>query len=135
VDGTIVFDRTSDGSMSRVSASGGEPHIMMRPDREKGVKVHRFPQILPDGESVLFMIGTSTISSYDDATIAVVSLRTGEQKTLIEGGSKPHYLPTGHIVYARGGSLMAVPFDLARLAVTGGAGGGPRRCRDRLCHG
>jgi serine/threonine-protein kinase len=47
-------------------------------------------------------------------------LRSGERKTLIEGGSDARYLPTGHLVYALGGTLFAVPFDLRRLEVTGG---------------
>ena len=49
------------------------------------------------------------------------SLETGVRKTLIEGGSDARYVPTGHIVYASGGTLFAVPFDLAKLEVTGGA--------------
>ncbi len=119
VDGTIVFDRYVDGSLYRVSATGGTSQVVASPEREKGVKLYRYPEALPDGESVLFTIGTSTMSSYDDATIAVASLRTGETKTLIEGGSKPQYSPTGHIIYARAGSIMAVSFDLGRLEVTG----------------
>src|SRR5262249_18273890 len=30
------------------------------------------------------------------------------------------YVPTGHIVYALGGTLMASPFDLVKLEVVGG---------------
>ena len=48
------------------------------------------------------------------------SLKSSERKTLVSGGSDGRYLPTGHVVYARGGVLFAVPFDLPRLAVTGG---------------
>ena len=77
------------------------------------------PQILPGGKGVLFTISTSDIDSYDDATIAVVLLETGERKILFKGGSNARYAPTGHIVYARAGSLMAVPFDLERFEVTG----------------
>jgi eukaryotic-like serine/threonine-protein kinase len=33
----------------------------------------------------------------------------------------PRYAPSGHLVYAQGGSLMAVPFDPQRLVVTGAA--------------
>ena len=51
----------------------------------------------------------------------VQSLRSGERKTLLEGGSHARYVPTGHLVFARGGVLFAVPFDLKRLEVTGGA--------------
>ncbi len=34
-------------------------------------------------------------------------------------GTSPHYVGTGHLVYAEDGSLWAVPFDLDRLAVSG----------------
>src|SRR5205823_14960051 len=57
---------------------------------------------------------------WDKARIVVQSLQSGERKTLIEGGSDARYLPTGHIVYALGGTLFAVPFNLRRLEVTGG---------------
>ena len=43
---------------------------------------------------------------------------------LLEAGSDARYVSTGHVVYASGGTLFAVPFDLARLAVTGGAAPG-----------
>src|SRR5207245_2387868 len=57
---------------------------------------------------------------WDKARIAVQSLKTGERKILIEGGSDARYIPTGHIVYALGGTLFAVPFDVRRLAITAG---------------
>ena len=44
----------------------------------------------------------------------------GRTQNLIEGGSHARYVPTGHLVFARGGVLFAVPFDLKRLEVTGG---------------
>jgi serine/threonine-protein kinase len=47
-------------------------------------------------------------------------LTSGERKTLIEGGSDGRYLPTGHIVYALGGTLFAMRFDAGRLKVTSG---------------
>src|SRR6266852_1536527 len=47
-------------------------------------------------------------------------LKSSERTTLVSGGSDGRYLPTGHLVYALGGVLFAVPFDLRRLAVTGG---------------
>jgi len=38
----------------------------------------------------------------------------------LRGGRDARYVETGHLVYARSGTLLAVPFDLARLEVTGG---------------
>ena len=45
--------------------------------------------------------------------LAVLDLTTGERRILIEGGTHPTYTATGHLVFARGTTLMAVPFDLA----------------------
>jgi eukaryotic-like serine/threonine-protein kinase len=42
-----------------------------------------------------------------------------QQQNLIQGGVYPHYAPTGHLVYAQAGNLMAVLFDPQRLKVTG----------------
>ena len=72
---------------------------------------------MPGGKAVLFSIGTR--GSTENAQIAVLSLETGEQKLLLRGGSNPHYVPTGHLVYGVDGTLWAVPFDLGRLEVTG----------------
>src|SRR5207237_529010 len=44
---------------------------------------------------------------------------SGERRVVLEGGSYARYAPTGHLVYARGGDIMAVPFDVRRLAVSG----------------
>ena len=43
--------------------------------------------------------------------------RVGERKTLIQGGTDARFVPTGHLVYALGGSLLAVQFDPRRLVV------------------
>ena len=56
---------------------------------------------------------------FDDASVALLSLATGEYRVVMEGGTKARYVDTGHIVYARGGSLLAVPFDVDRLELTG----------------
>lgn len=42
---------------------------------------------------------------------------------LIEGGTDARLVATGHLAYLRRGTLMAVPFDLRRLDVTGPAVG------------
>ena len=78
------------------------------------------PQTLPDGQHLLFTLATgSGPDRWDKARVVVQSLTSGERKTLFEGGSDARYLPTGHIVYAVGGSLFAVAFDLQRLKVSG----------------
>src|SRR5206468_7774232 len=40
--------------------------------------------------------------------------------TVITGGADARYLPTGHLVYALRGTLLAVPFDTVSLTIRGG---------------
>ncbi len=95
------------------------PELLTEPDPDKGEKTHRLPEILPYGKHLLFTIGTGSMSSYDEAQIAILDLETGEQKVLVEGGSNPHYLSTGHVVYSRDGTLTAAELDLDALEIRG----------------
>jgi serine/threonine-protein kinase len=106
------------GGIMRVSENGGKPELLVS---GKDDEVTYGPQILPGGEAVLFTIPDGVAGDrWDRAQIVVQSLESGERKVIIAGGSDARYLPTGHIVYALGGTLLAVPFDLARLEVLGG---------------
>ncbi|MDA2935327.1 protein kinase, partial [Acidobacteria bacterium AH-259-D05] len=116
LDDTIVFGQGLDG-IWKVSASGGTPEVLVIRDSTEGKLAHG-PQILPGGDAVLFTLAPS--SNWDDAQIVVQSLETGERKVLINGGKDARYAPTGHLVYALQGTLLAVAFDLGRLEVTGG---------------
>ena len=110
----IVFN--SGGSLHRVSAAGGEPESLANPDFDKGEGSYRDPQILPGGKSVLLTVNLGDRRFQ----IAALSLETGEKTIVVEGGSEAHYLPTGHLVYVGApGTLMAVPFDLESVNVTG----------------
>ncbi len=116
-DNNITFAPTGSSGLMQVSAAGGAPREVTKLDTAKGEFSHRWPDVSPDGKTLLFTVGTG--GSWDDAQIVAQSLATGERHLLIAAGTSPHYLPTGHLVYARGGSLFAVPFDLARLKATG----------------
>jgi eukaryotic-like serine/threonine-protein kinase len=113
----ILFGQGLKGIM-RVADTGGKPEVIIR---VKTGEVAHGPQLLPDGQTVLFTVATGTTGDrWDKGLIVVQSLKSGERKTVIEGGSDARYLPTGHIVYALGGVIFAVPFDVRRLEVTGG---------------
>jgi len=115
-DGNIVWAWFN---LFTVPAAGGTPRTLLKVDISKGERFFRLPQYLPGGKAILFTIGTGDIESYEDGRIAVLDLKTGKYKVILEGGSSARYSPTGHLVYARGGNLLAVPFDLKKLAVTG----------------
>ena len=109
-DNTIVYGQLG-GPIMRVSANGGTPKTLIK---AKSV-ADLFPQIFPDGKSVLYTAATSLTQT----TIVVQSLESGETKEL-SAGISARYLPTGHIVYAVGNNLLAVPFDPDRLEAIGG---------------
>ncbi len=115
-DGTIVFGVAAGQGLLRASANGGRVEEFTRVS--EGQLSHRWPEILPGGEDALFAIQGTTVD-WNTASIALLSLKTGKIRTLIEGGTNPHYSPTGHIVFGRNDVLMAAPFDLKRLEVTG----------------
>ena len=103
----------------QVSASGGTPVRIV--EAEEGEAVFG-PQILPGGAWVVFTVTTATgRGRWDEGHIVAASLESGERKVLWDGGSDARYVPTGHLVYALADDLFAVPFDVDRLEVTGGA--------------
>ncbi len=116
--GIIAFAPMSVGVLRQVSEAGGAPQPLTR--LEKGEVSHRWPEFLPGGKAVLFAAATTT-ANWSNARIAVQKVETGERRDLIQAGTHPHYAPSGHLVYAQGGNLMAVPFDPRRLEVTGAA--------------
>jgi serine/threonine-protein kinase len=117
-DNSILFG-TINGVIYRVSADGGTAAEATFLDTANHEISHRFPQILPDGKNVLFTIKQSNITSFDEALIGAENLQTHERKILVRGGTYGRYIPTGHILYARGSSVFAVPFDPVKVEVSG----------------
>ena len=115
-DDTIIFAQNGSG-LFRGPAGGGESAVLTTPDAARGEVGHFWPEVLPGGEAVLFTVahGVGT----ENMELAVLDLATMEQRVLLAGGSHAQYAATGQLVYGADGTLLAVPFDLARLEVTG----------------
>jgi Tol biopolymer transport system component len=118
-DETILLPTQLPGGVQRVPAAGGTPQRVTELDLKKEEKLHYAPQLLPGGEAVLFSSSRAGMDSYDEARIELQVLATGERRVLVDGGTCARYSPTGQILYARAGALLAVPFDVRRLEVTG----------------
>jgi len=116
----IVFGLGGQGIMRVAPDLGSSPEKIVS---LKAGEAAYGPQMLPGGTHVLFTLAAGTARDrWDNAQIVVQSLKTGDRKTLIKGGSDARYVPTGHpghIVYAVGGILYAVAFDAERLEVSG----------------
>ena len=108
--GTVIFAPTNASGLHQVSAVGGAPQALT--GENKGDVAQRWPEFLPGDNAVLFAAGSQIVAQ---------SVKTGERKNLILGATYPRYAKSGHLLYALGGSLMAVPFDSQRLTITGAA--------------
>jgi Tol biopolymer transport system component len=112
-DDMIVF--SAGEGLLRVSSQGGTPAPLTSP--APGER-HYWPQVLPGHDSVLFTRHRGVHDGH--RRIAALSLKTGEIRVFDAlSGSYPHYLPGGHLVYSRFGTLYRVGFDPARLQTTG----------------
>jgi len=118
-DDMIYFVGESPGALLRVAAAGGEPNQIVKLDFAKGERQHRYPCALPGVNGILLTVGTIDAETFDDARIAVFNTKTGETKTLVEGGTHPRYCAPSHLLYARDGKVLAVRFDAERLSTTG----------------
>ena len=86
----------------------------------KSERTHRWPQVLPGGKVVIFIVGAiDSPDNYDRATLEAHILATGERRVILSGAAMARYVPTGHLVFARGATLYAVRFDPDRLATAG----------------
>jgi len=73
--------------------------------------------MLPGSEALLFHARRS--SDPETAEIVALDLATGTQKTVLTDAMDPRYVQTGHLLFMRQGTLMAIGFDPERLEVQG----------------
>ena len=117
-NGRLVYTRAYNTGLWMVSEGGGDERMLTAPDTTTGELGHWWPQILPDGDHVLF---TAYRTPLERATIEVLSISSGKRAVVLTGGVFGFYVPTGHLLFAAGETIRAAPFDLKRLVVTGPA--------------
>jgi serine/threonine-protein kinase len=89
----------------RVAATGGDPTPIAVPD--VNVAALRYPQILPDGRTI---IATEWRTSVRHSRVVVMDIASGRTR-VVAAGVFGRWVPTGHVLYLRNGSLMATPLD------------------------
>ncbi len=114
-DGVIVFGTGATRLLYRVSSAGGE--VVPLTKREEAVPGGRHgPYFLPDGNHYLYdapQAGTGR-------AVYVASLDSDTGKLLVQGAAYPAY-QQGYVLYLRGTTLIAQPFDEKRLEIIGRA--------------
>ena len=118
-DNTILYGQSvgSGAGIWRVSSEGGKPEHLVK--LEAG-QVAQGPEMLPGGRAIVFTLARRADLG-NTPQIVVQSLDSGTRHVVLERGADARYVPTGHLVYALDGTLLAVPFDLTTLAVRGPA--------------
>jgi serine/threonine-protein kinase len=116
-DGSILFVPGLNTGIRRVSEAGGGVEILTTPDKAGGESGHYHPHLLPGGKEILFTVRVA--GDFSESRIDLYSLEGGQRRVVLQNGHSARYVSSGHLVYAQGDMLMAVPFDLASLEVTG----------------
>ena len=124
-DGVILYGlfASREGEIQRVSAAGGTPIAATTLDTNRGETRHWTPYFLPDGRHFLYLASGVKGDGgllYEPNGLYVASLDSNERKLLIPRGSAAKYA-NGHLLFTQGSTLMARPFDVARLEFTGDA--------------
>jgi tricorn protease-like protein len=107
----VIVSATRTG-LYRVSAAGGVAKLL---PLAPGETAQRSPEFLPDGRHYLY---TSIGSAPYQAGTYAGSLDSNDRKFVV-AGSIAVYLQSGQLLFLRDGVLMAQPFDLQSLKLTG----------------
>ena len=115
-DDTIVYTPNYAAGLWRVPANGGPPEKLTEPNAAAGELGHWYPQLLPDGKSILFTVFRTPA---DTSSLAVYSLDTRKTTVVAQNGFFGRYATSGHLLFARSSTVMAVRFDPATLQTSG----------------
>jgi serine/threonine protein kinase len=118
-DGTILF--APGGALHKVSASGGTPVPVTVLDESRNERVHGFPQLLPDGEHFIFVVGygMGTPGTDEGGAVFAGSLGSMEKTLIVATHSAARFDASGHLLFVRAGTLVAQPFDPDTLELSG----------------
>ncbi len=119
-DGGRIVYATTDRVTGLLDLPAGakDPKVLTTPNRKLGEADHLWPRFLPGGRAILFTI-TPLNGQPGAGQVAVYDFATQKTTIVVPSGTDALYVPTGHLVYAAGGSLRAIRFDLAALKTVG----------------
>ena len=115
-DGVIVFARDHASGLYRVSAAGGIATALTALDKTQGDISHKYPQFLPDGKRFLYLAQNAKT---EDSSIYVRAIDSSENRLILKTRAQAAYVPDGYLLFLRDRTLMAQPFDVSKLQLTG----------------
>jgi len=111
-DGVILFGGP-DG-LHRISAQGGIPELATKIDPKE--EAHRWPYFLPNGRQFIFLGDAETTENHH---VRIGTLDSPETQILFSAVTRVAYAPPGYLIYVNQGALVAHPFDVKSLRLTG----------------
>jgi serine/threonine protein kinase/Tol biopolymer transport system component len=112
-DGEILFAQEF-GRLSRLPANDDMARYVVTMNSEIGLGT---PWFLPDGRHFLY---NENGAAKDTSGVYVGSLDSAERSRVLDRPANAQYA-SGYLLFTRGSTLMAQPFDVSRLAITGEA--------------
>ncbi|MEO8726121.1 MAG: protein kinase [Acidobacteriaceae bacterium] len=118
-NGVILFSPTLNAGIMKVAAAGGAPTDVLKLDAQR-YSTYRWPWLLPDGKHFLYIAINHESPTGPDTRIFVASLDGKENRPLLRNLSNAIYA-SGYLLFVRGNTLMAQPFDPDSLRLKGEA--------------
>ncbi len=110
----VILSTNTAGLLYRVSAAGGDARPL-RP-LAQGETAQDAPQFLPDGRHYLYL---SIGNPPNQQGIYAASLDSNDRTFIVATNTNAAYLLSGQLLFTRGSTLMAQPFDIGSLKLSG----------------
>lgn len=112
----VILVGDSVGPIAQVSATGGGAAPVTTLNRGRRETGHVWPSFLPDGRHFLY-VAVSTLPEHRG--VYVTSLDGGAPRRIVAAGGRAAYVRPGYLMWVEQGTIVAQPFDAARLTLTG----------------
>lgn len=114
-DGTVLFKDDTRRGISCLSPGATSTTAATELNATRGDRAHEWPVFLPDGRQFLFLGRTGDAET---SGVYLGSLDSAETRFVARADSNAAYA-SGHLLYVRGGTLLAQSFDASRGEVSG----------------
>jgi Tol biopolymer transport system component len=114
--GDVIFGSTFGGPIWRVPSSGGTKRAVTAIDKKRGDSAHLYPAFLPDGRH--FVFAARNVDPVQNV-LALGDVESKESRSLWRSDADGIWSPSGHLLFAREGTLFAQAFDLRRFQAVG----------------
>jgi hypothetical protein len=110
-DDVIVFAPDVNGPLYRIAATGGAPVAVTSVPEAEGLHGHRWPVFLPDERHFVYVAFSEERPSDNEPALRIGSLDSLQSTDIAWEGSRSVAYARDHLLYVRGGTLYAQPFD------------------------